>query len=108
MQRPLWASTGVKDPAYPPTMYVFDLVVDGCVNTMPEATLDAVAAATEVPADSVTGTAEASAAVWRDLGAVGIDADDVFAVLEREGVTKFIDSWEQLRATVAAAAGSAA
>ena len=107
-QRPLWASTGVKDPAYDPTRYVVDLVARGCVNTMPEGTLDAVATQGVIPDDSIAGTAQASAQVWVDLAALGIVEDDVCQLLEREGVTKFIDSWEQLRATVAAAAGSAA
>ena len=103
-QRPLWASTGVKDPSMAPTRYVLDLVVDGCVNTMPEATLRAVADNGPVPSDTVTGTEAASAAVWAALEQVGISQQDVSATLEREGVAKFIDSWEQLRATVAAAA----
>lgn len=104
VQRPLWASTGVKDPAYDPTRYVVDLVVQGCVNTMPEATLDAVADQGVVPDDSITGTAVESAQVWIDLAALGIEEDEVCEKLEVEGVAKFIDSWEQLRATVAAAA----
>jgi transaldolase len=104
-QRPLWASTGVKDPAYDPTRYVVDLVVRGCVNTMPEATLEAVASDGVIPVDSVTGTASAAAQVWSDLADLGIDQQDVCDLLEREGVEKFIDSWQQLRATVAAAAG---
>lgn len=108
VQRPLWASTGVKDPSYDPTRYVVDLVARGCVNTMPEATLDAVAADGVIPTDSITGTAEESAQVWIDLAALGIAEPDVCARLEDEGVTKFIDSWEQLRATVAAAAGAGA
>ena len=103
-QRPLWASTGVKNPDYDPTRYVVELVGRGCVNTMPEATLDAVAAQGVIPDDSLTGTGAAGDATWAELAAVGIDAADVFAVLEAEGVTKFIDSWEQLRSTVAAAA----
>ncbi len=106
VQRPLWASTGVKDPAYDPTRYVVDLAARGCVNTMPEATLDAVAAQGVIVADSITGTREESAAVMTDLADVGVDMADVFAVLESEGVTKFIDSWEQLRSTVATAAGT--
>jgi transaldolase len=107
-QRPLWASTGVKNPAYDPTRYVVELVGRGCVNTMPEATLEAVAAQGVIPPDSLTGTGPAGDATWAALAAVGIDAADVFAVLEHEGVTKFIDSWEQLRSTVAAAAGTEA
>lgn len=107
-QRPLWASTGVKDPSMAPTRYVLELVVRGCVNTMPEATLQAVADNGPVPADTVTGTAPASEVIWQQLEDLGISREDVSAVLEREGVAKFIDSWEQLRATVAAAAGGEA
>ncbi len=94
----------MKNPDYDPTRYVVELVGRGCVNTMPEATLDAVAAQGVIPDDSLTGTGAAGDATWAELAAVGIDAADVFAVLEAEGVTKFIDSWEQLRSTVAAAA----
>lgn len=104
-QRPLWASTGVKDPAYDPTRYVIDLVVDGCVNTMPEATLDAVAQQGVCRGDQVTGTAAESAQVWTDLAAIGIDQGEVCLKLEVEGVAKFIDSWEDLRRNVAASAG---
>jgi transaldolase len=107
-QRPLWASTGVKNPDYDPTRYVVELVGRGCVNTMPEATLDAVAAQGVIPDDSLSGTGPAGDAPWADLAAVGIDSADVFAVLESEGVAKFIDSWEQLRSTVAAAAAQEA
>lgn len=107
-QRPLWASTGVKNPDYDPTRYVVELVGRGCVNTMPEATLDAVAEKGVIPADSLSGTGSAGEATWAALAAVGIDAADVFAILESEGVTKFIDSWEDLRHTVAVAAGGAA
>jgi transaldolase len=107
-QRPLWASTGVKDPSMPPTRYVLDLVVDGCVNTMPEATLRAVADNGPVPQDTVTGTAPESATVWRQLESLGISPSEVSATLATEGVAKFIESWEQLRATVAAAAGESA
>ncbi|MCF8526024.1 MAG: transaldolase [Candidatus Nanopelagicales bacterium] len=104
-QRPLWASTGVKDPTMAPTRYVLDLVVRGCVNTMPEATLRAVADNGPVPRDTVDGTFAASAEVWSSLESLGISQADVSATLEAEGVTKFIDSWEQLRGTVSAAAG---
>lgn len=104
-QRPLWASTGVKDPAYDPTKYVVELVVRGCVNTMPEGTMDAVADHGVIPADSVTGTAAQSRQVWADLAGLGIEETEVCDKLETEGVAKFIESWEQLRATVASAAG---
>ncbi|CAB4922550.1 MAG: transaldolase [Actinobacteria bacterium] len=102
-QRPLWASTGVKDPAYDDTRYVIDLAVDGCVNTMPEPTLDAVADHGKVTGDTVTGTAQASAIVWQQLEALGISEAAVCHELEVEGVAKFIAAWEQLRATVASA-----
>lgn len=99
-QRPLWASTGVKDPAYADTRYVVDLAVGGCVNTMPEPTLDAVADHGVVIGDTVTGTASESALVWQELEALGISEATVCNELEVEGVAKFIEAWEQLRATV--------
>jgi transaldolase len=95
-QRPLWASTGVKDPAYKDTMYVDDLVVRGVVNTMPEATLDAVADHSEVPDDSVHGTYQQAHEVIDKLEALGISYDDVVQVLEDEGVDKFETSWNEL------------
>lgn len=99
-QRPLWASTGVKDPAYDDTRYVVDLVADGVVNTMPEATLNAVSDHGVVRGDTLDGTSEEAAAVWTRLQRVGIDMDDVFEVLEREGLEKFVSSWDELLATV--------
>src|SRR3954447_8909892 len=95
-QRPLWASTGVKDPAYPDTRYVVDLVAPGVVNTMPEATLDAVADHGTVPADSIHGTYDDAEKTLADLAAVGIDYDDVMRTLEDDGVAKFDASWDQL------------
>jgi transaldolase len=95
-QRPLWASTGVKDPAYPDTRYVVDLVAGGVVNTMPEATLDAVADHGDVPADSIHGTYDAAERTLADLRAVGVDYDDVMATLEDEGVATFDASWDHL------------
>jgi len=95
-QRPLWASTGVKDKAYDDTRYVIDLAAPGCVNTMPEPTMNAVADHGEFRGDTVTGTAAESAAVWEALEAIGIKEDDVVELLEEEGVEKFIDSWQQL------------
>jgi transaldolase len=99
-QRPLWASTGVKDPAYPDTRYVDELVVAGVVNTMPEKTLHAVADHGDVRGDTVTGTQDASAAVIAGLAALGIDIDEVTDTLEAEGVTKFETSWQDLLTTV--------
>ncbi|KUM98522.1 transaldolase [Streptomyces cellostaticus] len=95
-QRPLWASTGVKDPAYKDTLYVDELVAPGTVNTMPEATLKATADHGEITGDTVTGGyAEARA----DLAAVerlGISYDEVVQQLEDEGVAKFETAWQDL------------
>jgi transaldolase len=101
-QRPLWASTGTKDPTYSDIKYVTELVVAGTVNTMPEKTLDAFADHGEVHGDTVTGMADQAGHTFERLSAVGIDLDDVFDVLEREGVDKFAKSWEELLDTVAA------
>ena len=95
-QRALWASTGVKNPAYPDTLYVADLVAPNTVNTMPEKTLDAFADHGEVAGDTVSGTAVASQEIFDQLTAVGIDLPDVFKVLEDEGVDKFEVSWNEL------------
>jgi transaldolase len=99
-QRPLWASTGVKNPDYPDTLYVTELVVADTVNTMPEKTLDAFADHGEVRGDTVAGRADDAQQVFDRLAAVGIDFDDVLAVLEREGVEKFSKSWAELVETV--------
>jgi len=95
-QRPLWASTGVKDPAYPDTMYVTELVAPGTVNTMPEKTLDAVRDHGEITGDTVTGTYAESAEVLDALERLGISYSDVTAQLEKEGVDKFAKSWDEL------------
>ncbi len=100
-QRPLWASTGVKNPAYPDTKYVTELIAPGVVNTMPENTLLALADHGEVRGDQVSGTAERAQRIFDELVEVGIDLDDVFDVLEREGVQKFDASWAELGETVA-------
>jgi transaldolase len=107
-QRPLWASTGVKNPAYPDTKYITELIAPGVVNTMPENTLLALADHGEVPGDQVSGTAEQSQRTFDELAAVGIDLDDVFVVLEREGVRKFEASWTELSETVASQLAKAA
>ncbi|MGX9672360.1 transaldolase [Mycobacterium sp. HM-7] len=96
VQRPLWASTGVKNPDYPDTLYVTELVAADTVNTMPEKTLEAVADHGQVTGDTVSGTAAAAQAVFEELSAVGIDLDDVFNLLEVEGVEKFEKSWGEL------------
>ena len=95
-QRPLWASTGVKNPAYPDTLYVDGLVAANTVNTMPEATLRAVANHGQVSPDAVTGAYDDAAQVLTALAAAGIDYDDVIQTLEREGISKFADTWNRL------------
>jgi transaldolase len=99
-QRPLWASTGVKNPDYPDTMYVTELVVTNTVNTMPEKTLDAFADHGEVEGDRVTGRAEESQQVLDQLAEVGVDFEDVLLTIEHEGVDKFKKSWGELVETV--------
>ena len=99
-QRPLWASTGVKDPSYPDTLYVADLVVADTVNTMPEKTMDAFADHGEVLGDVVTGRAGDGRAILTRITDLGIDWEDVLVVLETEGVDKFKKSWEELVGTV--------
>ena len=101
-QRPLWASTGVKDPSLDDTLYVVELVAPGTVNTMPEATLNAVADHGVVRGDSITGNYAAAQAVMDELAALGISYDDVVQVLEDEGVEKFEASWKELLDTVSA------
>ena len=103
LQRPLWASTGVKDPAYPDTMYVSELVVDGTVNTMPEKTLMAFADHGTVDGDAVRGTYDEARRLIAELEEQGISYDDVVNLLEVEGVEKFDKSWAQLLATVESA-----
>ncbi|TJZ51105.1 transaldolase [Streptomyces piniterrae] len=95
-QRPLWASTGVKDPAYKDTLYVDELVAPGTVNTMPEATLEATADHGQITGDTVRGTYEAAKADLDAIAALGISYDDVVQLLEDEGVDKFEASWNDL------------
>ena len=100
VQRPLWASTSTKDPAYPDTMYVVDLVTTDTVNTMPEATLHATADHGVLRGDTIHGTYEESRALFASLEALGIHYDDVVQVLEDEGVSKFEVSWNEMLATI--------
>jgi transaldolase len=95
-QRPLWASTSVKDPAYPDTRYVTDLVAPGVVNTMPEATLRAVADHGRIPGDSVRGHYGDARQVLSELKALGIDYGDVTEGLESNGLAIFDASWRDL------------
>jgi transaldolase len=96
VQRPLWASTGVKNPAYRDTRYVTDLIAPHTVSTIPERTLDALADHGVIVGDSITGTATRAQTVLDDISAVGVDLEDVFTVLEHDGVAKFAASWQQL------------
>lgn len=103
VQRPLWASTGVKDPALPDTLYVTELVAPGTVNTMPEKTLEATFDHGVVSGDTITGAYAGAHDVFDRVAAVGVDFADVTQVLEDEGVEKFIVSWHDLQNTVSAA-----
>ncbi|MFB4272004.1 transaldolase [Nonomuraea sp. GTA35] len=99
-QRPLWASTGVKNPEYSDTMYVDQLVAPGTVNTMPEKTLDATADHANITGDTVRPFYEQA---WNTMAALkdaGVDYDDVVKVLEDEGVEKFEASWNELLESV--------
>lgn len=102
VQRALWASTGVKDPAYPDTLYVDQLVADPSVNTMPEKTLDAVADHSVIGTVLDAAVAERAEAELDRISDAGVDLDDVWDVLEREGVQKFEKAWNELLETVSA------
>ncbi|MFF4895122.1 transaldolase [Streptomyces sp. NPDC001068] len=95
-QRPLWASTGVKDPSYKDTLYVDELVAPGTVNTMPEATLNATADHGDVRGDTVTGGYEQARADLAAVERLGISYDEVVGKLEDEGVAKFEVAWQEL------------
>ncbi|MEO3752910.1 transaldolase [Streptomyces sp. B6B3] len=101
-QRPLWASTGVKDPAYPDTLYVTELVAPGTVNTMPEPTLRATEDHGEVTGDTVRGRYEQARADLAALAELGISYDEVVQLLEDEGVEKFETAWTDLLASTEA------
>jgi transaldolase len=98
-QRPLWASTGVKNPDYPDTMYISELIAPDTVNTMPEKTLMAYADHGS-PGTPVQKMYDEAAAVMQSIRHAGVDLDDVFRVLEEEGVQKFVDSWDELTESV--------
>jgi transaldolase len=100
IQRPLWASTGVKDPAYDPTMYVVDLVAPLTVNTMPEPTLNSVRDFGHFKGNTISGTYEESRRTLEKLLNLGIDISEVADKLEREGIDKFIKPWLELIAAV--------
>ena len=101
-QRPLWASTGIKNHAYPDTMYVTELVAPGTVNTMPGTTLAAFADHGEVTGNTIRGRYHDARRVLDQLATVGVDFDDVTGQLEREGLAKFEKSWNELSHTIAA------
>ena len=100
VQRPLWASTSTKDPAFDDTMYVVDLVAPDTVNTMPEGTLRATADHAKLRGDTIHGTYDQSRQVFADLARLGIGYDDVVSVLEEEGVEKFATSWNEFLGTI--------
>ncbi|KQO82902.1 MULTISPECIES: transaldolase [unclassified Frigoribacterium] len=102
-QRPLWASTGVKDPNVLDTTYVVELVAADVVNTMPEKTLEATFDHGEIRGDSISASYAAANEVMDAIAAQGVSYDDVTEVLEKEGVEKFIVSWNELLDTVTAA-----
>src|SRR5262249_48988795 len=95
-QRPLWASTGVKDPAYKDTLYVDELVAPGTLNHMPEATLKATADHGRITGDTVTGGYAAARADLAAVERLGISYDEVVQLLEDEGVAKFETAWQDL------------
>ncbi|RAJ56128.1 transaldolase [Streptomyces sp. Amel2xB2] len=99
-QRPLWASTGVKDPSFDDTRYVTGLVAPDVVCTMPEPTLHAVEDHGEITGDTVHGAYAESQQILDDLEVAGVSYHDVVATLEEEGVAKFADSWEDLLTTL--------
>jgi transaldolase len=100
VQRPLWASTSVKDPSFADTMYVVELAAPDTVNTMPEATMHATEEHGKLRGDAIHGTYEESRRVFDQLEALGVSYDDVVQVLEDEGVQKFAVSWQELLDTI--------
>lgn len=96
VQRPLWASTGVKNPEYPATLYVSELAGPNTVNTMPESTIDATLASDSLHGDTLSASADDAQKTFDAITAAGIDLSDVVRVLEQEGVDKFVDAWQEL------------
>jgi transaldolase len=99
-QRPLWASTSVKDPSFADTLYVTELAAPGTVNTMPESTIRATADHAQLHGDAIRGTYAESRQVFAELEALDVKYDDVVAVLEQQGVEKFAASWTELLETI--------
>lgn len=102
VQRPLWASTGVKDKAYDPAKYVVELIAPSTVNTMPESTIHAARNFTGEITNSISGSYSEADQLFRELAGLGISYDSVVAELERDGIAKFIAAWEALIATISA------
>lgn len=102
-QRPLWASTGVKDPAYPDTQYVVELIAPDTVNTMPQSTLDAVIDHGVIRGNTISGNYPQAVEVLKGLSSVGISLDQITTELEIDGVKKFAQAWEELLENVKAA-----
>jgi transaldolase len=102
-QRPLWASTGVKDPAYEDTRYVIELIAPSTVNTMPQSTLDAVIDHGVVRGNTITENYADAVDVLKALSALGISLDEVTTELEIDGVKKFAQAWDELLENVKAA-----
>ena len=102
LQRPLWASTGVKDKTYESTRYVIELVAQDCVNTMPEGTLNEVREHGHVRGDTISANLKESAQLLAGLKPAGIDFQEVVSLLEKDGVQKFADAWQELLDNVSA------
>ena len=102
-QRPLWASTGVKDPAYEDTRYVVELIAPNTVNTMPQSTLDAVIDHGVIRGNTITEHYGAAVEVLKALSGLGISLDEVTTELEIDGVKKFAQAWDELLENVKAA-----
>ena len=95
VQRPLWASTSTKNPAYSPTLYVDTLIGRDTVNTLAQASVDVLEAGDgDLRADTVLEGLDEARATMAGLAASGVDFDDVTATLEREGVAAFTASFE--------------
>ena len=102
MQRPLWASTGVKDPAYEDTRYVIELVAANCVNTMPQSTLDALLDHGTFRGDTITSAIDSSRKIISEIEAAGVSLSKITTDLEIDGVKKFADAWGSLLESVSA------
>lgn len=105
-QRPLWASTSVKNPDYRDVMYIEELIAYGCVSTMPEGTMEDFADHGEVEADTIRPGYDDAQRVMDRLKQVGVDFDDVTRLLEEQGVEKFAVSWNELLAEVESKLGA--